>query len=136
MIEAVRDALASGEAEQARRVLRKNWLRLILESHTRELEQLCLAHPDPHDPHILLIRACCRDLSGDPYGAEFLRGQGLRVASDDFVVCFTDLLLAPDTSTKAVIADRARHALAQCEPEDDLPVRALPPRVDRDQASS
>lgn len=121
MIEAVRDALASGEAEQARRVLRKNWLRLILESHTRELEQLCLAHPDPHDPHILLIRACCRDLSGDPYGAEFLRGQGLRVASDDFVVCFTDLLLAPDTSTKAAVADRARHALAQCEPEDDYP---------------
>lgn len=121
MIEAVREALASGEAEQARSVLRKNWLRLILESHTRELEQLCLVHPDPHDPHILLIRACCRDLSGDPYGAEFLRGQGLRVASDDFVVCFTDLLLAPDTSTKAVIADRARHALAQCEPEDDYP---------------
>ncbi|WP_072803463.1 helix-turn-helix transcriptional regulator [Rhodococcoides yunnanense] len=121
MIEAVRHALASGKPEQARGVLRKNWLRLILESHTTELEQLCLKYPDPHDSHILLIRACCRDLSGDPYGAEFLRGQGLRVASDDFVACFTDLLLAPDTSTKAAIADRARHALAQCDPEDDYP---------------
>lgn len=121
MIEAVREALASGEPERARSTLRKNWLRLILESRTSELEQLCLAYPDPHDPHILLIRACCRDLSGDPYGAEFLRGQGLRVASDDFVVCFTELMLAPDTSTKAAIADRAHHALTQCEPEDDYP---------------
>lgn len=121
MIEAVREAFASGDAERARRSLRKNWLRLILESHTAELERLCLAYPDPHDSHVLLIRACCRDLSGDPYGAEFLRGQGLRVASDDFVACFTNLLLAPDTATKAVIADRAHQALANCETEDDYP---------------
>jgi LuxR family maltose regulon positive regulatory protein len=94
---------------------------MILESRTRELEQLCLAQPDPHDPHVLLIRACCRDLRGDPYGAEFLRGQGLRVAPEDFVSCFTGLLLAPDTSTKAAIADRAYQALTQCGPDDDYP---------------
>ena len=121
MIEAVRQELASGDPEQGRRTLRRNWLRLILESHTAELEQLCLEAPDPHDPHVLLIRACCRDLLGDTFGATFLRGQGMRVASDDFVACFTELLLAPDTPTKAALADRARDALSQCGPDDDYP---------------
>src|SRR6478735_3999039 len=121
MIDAVREELATGDPAQARLVLRTNWLRLILESHTGELEQLCLAHPDPNDAHILLIRACCRDLLGDPYGATFLRGQGRRVASDDFVACFTELLLAEDPSSKAEIADRARQALTQCGPDDDYP---------------
>jgi len=102
-------------------VLRRNWLRLILESHTSELEQLCVAHPEPHDPHVLLIRACCRDLAGDAIGAEFLRAQGLRVASDDPVVCFTELLLAPDTPTKAAVADRARTSLAGFGADDDYP---------------
>lgn len=121
MIEAVREELASSAPEHARTVLRRNWLRLILESHTSELEQLCLAHPDPHDPHILLIRACCRDLLGDSHGAAFLRGQGLRVADDDFVACFTELLLAADTPSKAAAADRARVALTECGPDDDYP---------------
>ncbi|MCS5722040.1 LuxR C-terminal-related transcriptional regulator [Herbiconiux sp. CPCC 203407] len=121
MIDVMLEALACGDVGRARSALRKNWLRLILESRTRELEQVCLSFPDEQDAHILLIRACCRDLSGDPYGAEFLRGQGLRVAADDFVSCFTDLLLAPDTPTKAAVADRAHRALVLCEPEDDYP---------------
>ncbi|MFC4224356.1 helix-turn-helix transcriptional regulator [Lysinibacter cavernae] len=121
MIEAVRQELAAGSSERATMLLRRNWLRLILESRTSELEQLCVEFPNPHDPHILLIRACCRDLAGDPHGAVFLRGQGMRVADDDFVVCFTSLLLAPDTPTKASIADRAREALARCGSEEDYP---------------
>lgn len=119
MIDAIRQELASAEPENARSMLRKNWLRLIIESHTSELEQLCLEHPESHDPDLLLIRACCRDLAGDSYGAGYLRGQGLRTAPDDFVACFTELLLAPDASTKATAADRAHVALAQCEPDDD-----------------
>lgn len=119
MIDAIRQELASAEPENARSVLRTSWLRLIIESHTSELEQLCLNHPDSHDPDLLLIRACCRDLAGDSYGAGYLRGQGLRSAPDDFVACFTELLLAPDASTKAVVADRAHIALAQCGPDDD-----------------
>lgn len=121
VIEAVREELASSSPAHARTVLRRNWLRLILESHTTELERMCLAHPEPHDPHILLIRACCRDLLGDSHGASFLRGQGLRVADDDFVACFTELLLATDTPSKAAAADRARAALTQCGPDDDYP---------------
>lgn len=121
VIEAVRQELASSAPEQARAVLRRNWLRLILESHTSELEQLCLEHTHPHDPHILLIRACCRDLLGDSHGAAFLRGQGLRVADDDFVACFTELLLAADTPAKTAAADRARVILTQCGPDDDYP---------------
>ena len=122
MIEAVRAELASSDPERARAVLRRNWLRLILESHTRELEQLCLANIiDQHDPHVVLIRACCRDLLGDSHGAAFLRGQGLRFADDDFVVCFTELLLAADAPTKAAAADRAREALARCGSDDDYP---------------
>lgn len=100
-------------------MLRKNWLRLIIESHTGELEQLCLTHPDAQDPDLLLIRACCRDLAGDSYGAGYLRGQGLRTSPDDFVACFTELLLAPDAPTKAAVADRSHTALAQCGPDDD-----------------
>ncbi len=119
MIDAIRQELASGDPEDARRVLRTNWLRLIIESHTSELEQLCVDYPDPQDPHILLIRACCRDLAGDSCGAEYLRGQGLRVATDDFVACFTDLLLAPDAAAKAAVADRAHHALTQCGADND-----------------
>lgn len=119
MIDAIRREMASTTPDTARILLRRNWLRLIIESHTGELERLCMTYPDPHEPHILLIRACCRDLSGDSYGAEYLRGQGLRVAPDDFVACFTDLLLAPDTATKAAVADRAHLALTQCEPDDD-----------------
>lgn len=121
VIEAVREELASSDPEQALTVLRRNWLRLILESHTSELEQLCLAHVDPNNPHVLLIRACCRDLVGDSHGAAFLRGQGLRIADDDFVVRFTELLLAAGPSTKAAAADRARDALTRCGPDDDYP---------------
>ncbi|WP_223694126.1 helix-turn-helix transcriptional regulator [Leifsonia poae] len=121
MIGAVRQEIASSEPDQVVAVLRRNWLRLLLESHTGELEQLCLDAPDPRDPHILLIRACCRDLLGDSYGATFLRGQGMRVAPDDFVACFTDLLLAADGPAKAALADRARRALTQCGPDDDYP---------------
>ncbi|MFF3028241.1 LuxR C-terminal-related transcriptional regulator [Microbacterium sp. NPDC057944] len=121
MIEAIREELALADPEAARSILRKNWLRLIIESHSAELEQLCVDHQDPHDPHILLIRACCRDLAGDSYGAEYLRGQGLRVAQDDFVACFTDLLLAPDAAAKAAVADRAHVALAECGAGDDYP---------------
>jgi len=121
VIDAVREDPSSADPEIAGAALRRNWLRLILESRTRELEQLCLAHPDPHDPHVLLIRACCRDLLGDSHGAAFLRGQGLRVAADDFVVCFTELLLASDATTKTAAADRAREALTGCGPEDDYP---------------
>jgi DNA-binding CsgD family transcriptional regulator len=119
MIDAIRQELASGNPEVVRRALRTSWLRLIIESHTSELEQLCMDYPDPQDPHILLIRACCRDLAGDSYGAQYLRGQGLRVATDDFVACFTDLLLAPDATTKAAVADRAHLALTQCGADDD-----------------
>ncbi|WP_344032870.1 helix-turn-helix transcriptional regulator [Leucobacter iarius] len=119
MIDAIRREAASAAPEHARMLLRRNWLRLIIESHTGELERLCMSDPDPHDPQLLLIRACCRDLSGDSYGAEYLRGQGLRVAEDDFVACFTDLLLAPDTAAKAAAADRAHLALTQCGPDDD-----------------
>lgn len=121
MVIAARHELPQGDPSGATLFVRQNWLRLILESRTAELEQLCIESPDPHDPHVLLIRACCRDLAGDPNGAAFLRGQGLRVAEDDFVVCFTNLLLAPDSPTKAAIADRAREALAQCGREDDYP---------------
>ncbi|KJL26620.1 HTH-type transcriptional regulator MalT [Microbacterium azadirachtae] len=119
MIDEVRREMAAAAPEEARVLLRRNWLRLIIESHTSELEQLCTAAPDPHDPHILLIRACCRDLAGDSYGAEYLRGQGLRVAEDDFVACFTDLLLAPDAAAKAAVADRAHEALSHCGADDD-----------------
>jgi len=119
MIDDVRREMASAAPEEARILFRRNWLRLIIESHTSDLEQLCVAAPDPHDPHVLLIRACCRDLAGDSYGAEYLRGQGLRVADDDFVACFTDLLLAPDAAAKAAIADRAHQALSHCEADDD-----------------
>lgn len=123
MIDAVREALAAGDAERAVTLLRRNWLRLILESRTRELEELCVAVPEPTGSALLLIRACCRDLAGDPHGATFLRGQGLRRmdGDGDFVTCFTNLLLAPDGPSKAALADRARRALAECGPEDDYP---------------
>lgn len=119
MIHAVRREMASADAEGARLVLRRNWLRLIIESHAAELERLCMTYADPNDAHVLLIRACCRDLTGDSYGAQYLRGQGLRLADDDFVACFTELLLAPDAAAKAQAADRAHTALAQCDPDDD-----------------
>lgn len=121
MTDAVREDLSSRDPVLARTTLLRDWLRLILESRTRELEQLCLDAPDPHDPHVLLIRACCRDLLGDSHGASFLRGRGLRLADDNFVVCFTDLLLATDTPTKTAAADRAREALTRCGPDDDYP---------------
>ena len=127
MIDAVRGALAAGDAERAVYLLRRNWLRLIVEARTSELEELCGAVPHPHGTELLLIRACCRDLAGDPHGATFLRGQGQRQAAgmtagdDDFVSCFTNLLLAPDGPSKAAFADRARQVLAECDPEDDYP---------------
>jgi ATP/maltotriose-dependent transcriptional regulator MalT len=119
VLPAISQETATSDPQQALRILRTNWLRLIIESRTSELEQFCMTFPDPHDPHVLLIRACCRDLVGDSYGAEYLRGQGLRVAADDFVACFTELLLAPDAETKATVADRAHYALKECEADDD-----------------
>lgn len=119
VLPAISQETATSDPQQALRILRTNWLRLIIESRTSELEQFCMTFPDPHDPHVLLIRACCRDLVGDSYGAEYLRGQGLRVAADDFVACFTELLLAPDAETKAAVADRAHYALKECEADDD-----------------
>ncbi|SJN12905.1 regulatory protein, LuxR [Leucobacter sp. 7(1)] len=121
MIDAVRRALATGDEGAARSALRTYWLRLILESRTAELEALCATEGTPGDPNTLLIRACCRDLQGDHYGAAFLRAQGLRGASDDFLRCFAELLLAPDARAKAQAADRAHLALAECGPDDDYP---------------
>lgn len=121
MIDAIRRELSVGAPEQALALLRRHWLRLILESRTAELEQVCVAFPEPTDPNVLLIRACCRDLAGDAHGASFLRGQGSRAASSAFVACFTNLLLAPDNATKSAIADQAREALTTCGPDDDYP---------------
>ena len=121
MIDAIQRALAGGDHEEARRLLRRHWLTLILDSRTAELEQLCVSFPEPSDANLLLIRACCRDLAGDQHGAEFLRGQGSLGESGQFVACFANLLLARDTPTKSVIADEARLALASCGPEDDYP---------------
>ncbi|KAM9862358.1 hypothetical protein ACI1US_01678 [Leucobacter sp. BZR 635] len=121
MIDAIRRELAAGDVDRALGLLRRHWLNLILESHTAELEQLCVEFSAAEDPDLLLIRACCRDLLGDSHGASFLRGQGLRAAPTEFVACFTNLLLAPDTPTKATIADEAKRALAKCGPGDDYP---------------
>lgn len=121
MIDVIQRELAAGEPEQALSLLRRHWLRLILDSRTAELEQLCVSFPEPVDPNLLLIRACCRDLAGDQHGAEFLRGQGSRGSTSPFVACFANLLLAPDTPTKSLIADEAREALGSCGPEDDYP---------------
>lgn len=121
MIDEMRRELEAGQPARADALLRRNWLRLILESHTAELEQLCVGFPEPHDPNLLLIRACCRDLAGDSHGATFLRGQGLRAAPAEFVACFTNLLLAPDPAAKSAAADLARQALSECGPEDDYP---------------
>ncbi|MBP6685944.1 MAG: hypothetical protein KA158_11030 [Leucobacter sp.] len=121
MIDAIRQALEEGDHERGLGLLRRHWLTLILDSRTAELEQLCVAFPEPVDGNVLLIRACCRDLAGDQHGAEFLRGQGSRGATSQFVACFANLLLAPDSPTKSAIADEARIALASCGPEDDYP---------------
>lgn len=125
VIEAVRQTLTTGDGALTRRAITQYWLRLILDSETAALEELCITQGDPRDSHTLLIRACCRDLRGDAYGAGFLRGQGLRrIGADiehDFVACFAELLLAPDTASKAMAADRAHRALARCTPDDDYP---------------
>ncbi|WP_042543440.1 LuxR C-terminal-related transcriptional regulator [Leucobacter komagatae] len=121
MIDAIRQELTTGAPATALALLRRHWLRLILESHTAELEQLCVEFPEPIDPNLLLIRACCRDLAGDTHGAAFLRGQGSRPETSEFVACFTNLLLAPDNTTKSAIADSAREALSACGPDDDYP---------------
>lgn len=117
--EAIVHALAARDHDRAAAVVRRSWLSILLDSHTATLDRLCLQLPAPVDPDILLIRACCRDLLGDPEGAALLRAQGLRGGGTGFVECFTELLLAPDTAAKAAAADQARIALENCGPGED-----------------
>ena len=123
-VEALSHAVRVGAGELAVEIIRRSWLRLILESETRTLERMCLVLPEAHQEirDILLIRACCRDLLLDPAGAEMLRARANAVEGPDegsFVQRFTELLLAPDPRSKSAAADAALVRLRAAEPGSD-----------------
>ena len=123
-VEALSHAVRVGAGDLAVEIIRRSWLRLILESETRTLERMCLALPVEHQEirDILLIRACCRDLLLDPTGADLFRARADAVERPDegsFVQRFTELLLAPDPQSKGAAADAALVRLRAAEPGSD-----------------
>ncbi|MCG2798156.1 MAG: LuxR C-terminal-related transcriptional regulator [Cellulomonas sp.] len=123
-VEALSHAVRVGAGALAVEIIRRSWLRLILESETRTLERMCLALPVEFQEirDVLLIRACCRDLLLDPTGSEMFRARAAAVegpGEGSFVQRFTELLLAPDPRSKSAAADAALVRLRAAEPGND-----------------
>lgn len=133
--EATLHALSAGDAERAVQIIRRNWLRMIIDSHAATLHARCLALPNglAQAPDILLIRACCLDIDGDTAGATLLRSQAHSILADSvalreeltFVEALTNLFLAHDRLTLASAADNVRAALGTAATANDAQIHAI-----------
>jgi LuxR family maltose regulon positive regulatory protein len=128
--EAAQHAFQADAPEAAARIITQNWLRLILDGQAHTLDSLCTQLPTPwkDKPEVLLIRACCLDLSGDNHTASLLRDRAAqleRSAADEesvqtsreleYIQSFAEVLLAAEPERKAVAADAAHGLLSSSD---------------------
>ncbi|MFE4952372.1 LuxR C-terminal-related transcriptional regulator [Leifsonia sp. NPDC056665] len=82
---AVEHALAAGEPERALRVLKDQWLVLVLESGAATVDRMCQRLP--HDlaslSQVLAIRACCAGALGSRSAGEMLAERARHADADD-----------------------------------------------------
>lgn len=125
-VKALSHALLGGNGEDALKLLRASWLRIIIDSGAGPLNRLCtdlIAEFGQHG-EILLIRACCLDALGDATGSGLLVAQA-RVLLDAGPETgneglldeswrtrkFAELFLANDPGLLEEAVDAARSAL-------------------------
>lgn len=134
--EATVHAMRANSPEFAAQIIRENWVRLVIESQAALLNARCLALPPSfaNDPEILLIRACCLDVQGDPTGAQILlsRVRSLIDAADREpdeqlrrTRAFAELFLAHDPQTLSLAADHVRMFLHTAGATDNVDTHAL-----------
>lgn len=118
---AVDHAIDADEAALATNVLANHWLELLLQSRSEALEHSCIAAIQAfgEQPELLMIRACCRDLSGDRLNAGLLFARGRELADGaapstrmSFIADLTEVLLSDDAESMAAAADRTQATLA------------------------
>lgn len=124
--EALLHAAEVDDAQLTLTIIRSSWIRLMLESGARALEQSCLSLPANYgeDPEVLAIRACCLNLGGDRAGARMLaaRAVSLGEGNPEFAAtyAFARLFLLDDHASLAQAAVEAEHLLSEGESETTM----------------
>ena len=118
--EAVVHALSVDDGALACEIIRSSWLRMIIGGQAAVLGAACLGIPEPYadDPAIMVIRACCVDVAGDPSNATALQQKATALLAkrpeiDETTAAIHDLaalFLAHDQTTLGAAAD-AVHAV-------------------------
>lgn len=116
--EATLHALEAADPAFALTIIEDHWLQLIAGGQAGVLAAACAQIPAPQQDasSLLLIRACCLDVTGDRTGAEMLAAQARAVmaatpdddqASARITAAFADLFLLQDHGS---LQDAAEHA--------------------------
>lgn len=115
--EAVAHALRAEQPQIACDIIRRSWIRVIIDSGATALNQQCLALPQElvAHPEILLVRACCLNQLGDATGAQLLakRADTTGGGRPDYVAAraFASLFIEDDQAALEQAIDAAQHAL-------------------------
>lgn len=119
-LQAVEHAARAGDAALCADILTESWLELLLQSRPEALDRACatVMATFGEQPELLTIRACCRDLAGDPTGAHHLLArarhrQSVQMGSPrtDFISDIADVLIATDHDVMTAAAERSHERL-------------------------
>ncbi|MBS3182824.1 helix-turn-helix transcriptional regulator [Leucobacter manosquensis] len=121
--EALLHAAEVDDAELTLAIIRSSWIRLMLESGARALEQSCLSLPAKYreNPEVLAIRACCINLGGDRSGARMLAARAVSLGEGDYdfaaTYAFARLFLLDDHASLVQATVDAERLLSEGESE-------------------
>jgi LuxR family transcriptional regulator, maltose regulon positive regulatory protein len=115
-MEAVLHALRGDAPALAARIIEDNWLGMIIHAHATLLAKTCLALPSPwvDDPAILLIRACCLDLTSDRTGGSVLFDRATAAIESAEPIRQRRLRLTQALAT-LIVADERDRLIAACD---------------------
>ena len=124
--EALLHAAKVDDAELTLAIIRGSWIRLMLESGARALEQSCLSLPAKYgeNPEVIAIRACCLNLGGDRAGARMLAARAVSLGNGDrdfaATYAFARLFLLDDHAGLARATEDAEQLLSEGESETTM----------------
>src|SRR5690606_2358933 len=117
---AITHLVAADALDEAKELICRCWVGLVLGSDAGALDRLCATLPAPHsgDPRVLYIRACAQDLIGEHEAARIMHAEAEAVAAgasvDSSVVRALAGLFLFDTRAAVAQADaRVREIAAQ-----------------------
>lgn len=115
-VEALRHAVRSEDATLLHELIRESWLRMIVETGARSLQDVCVTLPSPliDEPEVMIIRACCLNLLGDHANARLLAANAIARGSGEAfraTCAFAQLFLQDDEDRLVSAADEAQQLL-------------------------